>query len=383
MVRLRRLSSLGALAVLGAAMLAVLNPIAEPPRLSLVHQSQALLAQADETVDAYQAHALLASALELAQRATSTSPAGPAADLIAQANGRLNQIDRVVDVSPAMAVWLGPSGGNVVDLAVGDDALYTLDVVEGSVRAFSVDGRDQQPTPGTLLLRTGAPIGGGPRRLATPVAMRYLSSRPTEPGMLAIVDQARSVVQVGGDGSVNARALPGTDTWRELGALGSANGHLLVLDSGARRLLDYSLQSQRLADPPRLVLDGVSAPGLAFEKAAEIVGQGDTVFLRMDDGTLHRFDPQGGESVIAVRPPDGRRPILAGMAPDRVGGLYLADPANARILQTTADGQLLRQLRDAALAGVRQIQSSPDGRRLYGLVASGVLEFDIPDAVAP
>src|SRR5437899_9092465 len=46
-------------------------------------------------------------------------------------------------VNPAMAVRLGPSGGNVVDLAVGDDAVYTLDVVEGSVRAFALDATDQ------------------------------------------------------------------------------------------------------------------------------------------------------------------------------------------------------------------------------------------------
>jgi hypothetical protein len=36
-------------------------------------------------------------------------------------------------------------------------------------------------------------------------------------------------------------------------------------------------------------------------------------------------------------------------------------------------------LRDPALGGVRQLQSSPDGRRLYGLVASGVLVFDLPE----
>jgi hypothetical protein len=67
------------------------------------------------------------------------------------------------------------------------------------------------------------------------------------------------------------------------------------------------------------------------------------------------------------------------MTPDRSGGLYLADPVNARVVHTTADGTVLRELHDPALAGVRQIQSSPDGHRLFGLVASGVLVFDTPD----
>ena len=30
------------------------------------------------------------------------------------------------------------------------------------------------------------------------------------------------------------------------------------------------------------------------------------------------------------------------------------------------------------LAGLRQIQSSLDGQRIYGLVAAGVLVFDLP-----
>jgi hypothetical protein len=66
------------------------------------------------------------------------------------------------------------------------------------------------------------------------------------------------------------------------------------------------------------------------------------------------------------------------MATDRAGGLYLADPMGARILQVASDGRVIRELRDPALAGVTQIRSSRDGQRLFGLVASGVLVFDTP-----
>jgi hypothetical protein len=284
-------------------------------------------------------------------------------------------------VEPAMSVGLGSSGGNVVDLAVGDDALYTLDVVEASVRAFRLDARDQQPTPETLLVRSGAPIGPGQRRLAAPVAIEYLSGARPEQGVLAIVDQTRSVVQVGRDRAVSVRPVPSSASWRELGALGGdPDGHLFVLDSGARRLLEYPPLTQQLVDPPRILLDGVSAPNLAFDQAAQIVGEpGEQVYLRMDDGTLHRFDGQGTELPFSVQAPEGPVTTVSAVAPDRSGGLYLVDPTHARILHTTADGALLRQLRDPSLGGVRLIQSSPDGRRLYGLVASGVLVFDLPE----
>jgi len=59
----------------------------------------------------------------------------------------------------------------------------------------------------------------------------------------------------------------------------------------------------------------------------------------------------------------------------------LADPLGARVLHTTADGAILAQFRDPALAGVRQIQSTLDGHRLFGLVATGVLVFDLPEEI--
>jgi hypothetical protein len=379
-LRSRWLSPLVALALLGAAVTAALTPSTEPPRLALIHQAQALLLQANETVDVFDAHVLTQNALDLATRAASQSP-GEYSDFVAHINQKLDEIDRITPVTPSMAVRLGPSGRNVVDLAIGDDALYTLDVVESTVRTFGLDALDQQPTPDTLLVRAGAPMGPGSRRLATPVAIQYVGGARPDQGFLTIVDQSRTVVQVGHDRALTPRPLQTSASWRELGALGASNdGHFYVLDTGARRLLEYPLQSQRVVDPPRIVLDDAQAPGLAFERAVEIVGLQDAVYVRTDDGTMRRFDSQGNELPTQVRPPDGLPAVLSGIAPDRSGGLFLADPGHSRILHTTADGSLLRQLRDPALAGVRQIKTSVDGRRIYGLVTSGVLVFDVPGA---
>ncbi|MDQ6671090.1 MAG: hypothetical protein M3069_10115 [Chloroflexota bacterium] len=380
-VALRWASRLLAIVLLGAAALAALNSSPDLPRMASFHQAQALLAQADETSDPYQAHALTASALELLQSGTSGGPPQEEAALVARATSKLEAIDRVYRVWPEMAVRLGPSGANVVDLSIGEDTLYTLDVVEGTVREFALDARDQQPTPDTLLVRAGAPIGSGARPLAIPVAIQYLSGAQPDQGVLAIIDQARTVVQVGRDRTLSQRPVASSASWRELGALGSDNeGNLYVLDSGSRRLLEYTSLGQRPVDAPRLLLDDTLAPDLAFDRAAEIVPQQDDVYLRMDDGTLRHFDAQGRQKQFAVRPPDGAPSSVSAVAPDRSGGLYLVDTANARILQTTADGTVLRQLRDPALAGVRQIRSSLDGRRLYGLVTSGILVFDVPQS---
>jgi hypothetical protein len=377
-LRSRWVSPLIALALLAAAVTAALTPSTEPPRLVLIHQAQALLSQANETVDIFEAHALTQQALDMATRAASQSP-GEYNDFVAHISQKLDEIDRITPITPSMAVRLGPSGRNVVDLAIGDDALYTLDVIESTVRTFALDARDQQPTPDTLLVRAGAPMGPGSRRLATPVAIQYVGGARADQGFLTIVDDSRTVVQVGHDRALTPRPLQTSASWRGLGALGASNdGHFYVLDSGAHRLLEYPLQSQRVVDPPRVVLDDAQAPGLAFDRAVEIVGQQEFVYVRTDEGTLRRFDIQGNELPTQVRPPDGRPPVLSGIAPDRAGGLFLADPAHSRILHTTADGSVLRQLRDPALAGVRQIKTSLNGRRIYGLVTSGVMVFDVP-----
>jgi hypothetical protein len=276
-------------------------------------------------------------------------------------------------------VRFGPTGSNVVDLAVGAEGLYTLDVVESAVRRFAVDVLDQQPTPETLLVRKGAAVGAG--ALDTPVAIHFLPAAPGGAGALTIVDRSRTVVQVAADGSMVVRPLPSSGSWQRLGALGASNdGDLFVLDSGAQRLLEYAGAGQQLVDPPRALLDARWTADSSIDRAAEVLALRD-VYLRFDDGRVRRFDRDGNALNFAARPPDGRAGPIAALASDRAGGLFLADPAHARILHTTADGDFLRQLRAPALAGIRQLQSSLDGRRLFALVASGVLVFELPEEV--
>src|SRR5262249_32251434 len=116
-----------------------------------------------------------------------------------------------------------------------------------------------------------------------------------------------------------------------------------------------------------------------FEHVAQIVGaDANLVMGLLDDGRIHRFGADGSDEAVELRPVDGRPSAIRSMATDRSGGLFLADPTNARVLQITLDGSVVRELRDPTLGGVRQIQTSSDGSRLFALVATGILVFDIP-----
>ena len=288
-------------------------------------------------------------------------------------------VDRVDALSPRMAVRLGSAAANVVDLAVGDGAVYTLDVVEGAVRAYGLNSLEQQPEPETLLARAGTTLSGSTRQLAQPVAIEYLPGDSSSLGSLAIVDQSRALVQLTEEGSLSAREVPTSAAWQELGALGAGStGELLFLDSRGHQLLAYPVEHQALVDPPRLVFDDANAPVLGFERIAQVLGAADSFVLRMDDGSVNRLAPNGKEQSLRLPPVGGHSTPVSAIASDRVGGVYLADPVDARVVQTTLDGATRRQLRSPALAGVRAIDVSLDGRRLYALVATGVLVADIP-----
>jgi hypothetical protein len=87
-----------------------------------------------------------------------------------------------------------------------------------------------------------------------------------------------------------------------------------------------------------------------------------------------------------VRPPDGPPGPISGVVADPNGGLLLADPAGLRILQVAPDGSLLRELRDptgSGLAGVRGLELTADGDRLFALNASGVVTMDLPRLNSP
>jgi hypothetical protein len=228
-------------------------------------------------------------------------------------------------------------------------------------------------------MRKGAPVGA--RRLATPVAIEYVPRSAGAPGTLVVVDDARTVVQLGQDGAISTRTLPSSAAWRELGALGTdSEGGLYVLDSAAQRLLEYPRAGERLEDPPQLLFDAQALPGdTAWQRMAEVLPLQD-LYVRTDEGSVRRLDRAGHSLAYDVQPPDRPLAEVTGIAADRTGGLFLADPRNARVLQTTADGGFVRQLRHPMLAGVRELQSSPDGARLYALIPSGVLVLDVPPA---
>jgi hypothetical protein len=346
------------------------NPLAEPRHVSLSRQATALIQQAEESADLYEAHTLATQARKLVDEVARSDP-GDHAALVDRSTALLDQVDRVSWVTPRVLVRLGAASANVVDLAVSADTLYTLNTADGCVRRFDLDTLEQVPTPDTVVLHTGSLIGGRP--LEAPVAMEYVPG--SGEGALTVVDQARRVIQVKG-GSASVRPLPSSRAWQQLAGLASdAQGNLYVLDQQADhlQLLLYPGAGARMADPPRVLVD----PQLGLPEAASELLPLEDLFVIRDDGQVARYDRQGKPLPFNPVAPDGPLGHVASAAPDGGGGLFLADPQQSRILETAEDGSFVRQLRADDLVGLRALHLSPDGRALYGLSSDGILAIDL------
>ena len=356
--RFGRIAALAAVALTTIAVLAVASTLRDPIRVGLAQQAEALLDQAQLSRDAYAAHGFAEQARDLAAQAQQ-------AGLVQRATSALQEIDRVYSVDSLLVLRTGQGS---IDLAVAPDRLYLLDGEDGRIRTLGLDRLDQ-PAIELLSLRRGE----------KPVAIEYVVG--PDGGQLTVIDRMRNVVQIQADGAAIQRPLPSSLSWQELGAIGSdQSGNLYVLDSGARRLLMYPRANERLVDPPRPLLDARSAPTLAFEHIVQLTPL-DDLYVLQDDGSPHRLDRQGHERGFVVRPPDGGLGPVSAMTVDLAGGLYLADPTHARIVQTTADGRFVRQFRQPELGGIRQIHLARDGRQLFGLIPEGLLVLRLPAEV--
>jgi hypothetical protein len=362
-------------AFLGLTLLSTLgaspfNPMGESRNASLARQATALIQQAEESTDLYEAHALATNARDLAEQVATSEPSDHGA-LVDRSATVLDEIDHVTRVSPRLLVRLGSASADVVDMAVSADTLYTLDTAEGCIRGFNLNSLEQVPTPETVVLRAGSLVGGRP--LEAPVAIEYVRG-PGE-GALTVVDRSRRVIQLKG-GAASVRPLSSSHAWQQLAGLASdGQGNLYVLDQQPEhlQLLVYPSAGARLADPPRVLLDPQA--GLP-EAATELLPLQDLFMIR-DDGQVARYDRQGKPLPFEPIAPDGPLSHVVSVAPDNADGLFLADPDQGRIVETAADGTFVRQLQADDLAGVRSLHLSPDGRVLYGLGREGILAVDL------
>jgi hypothetical protein len=139
-----------------------------------------------------------------------------------------------------------------------------------------------------------------------------------------------------------------TDSWQYPQLVGSHSGRFYLLDSAANQIWRYLPTKNGYTSDPYAWL----------QAAVDLVGVrdmavGDDIFLLYADGAIQKLsgglpaafdisdwdEPPKGASAIFTRPPNDTQWI------------YVADPGNSRIVQSSKDGQFRRQFKMAGSSG--------------------------------
>ena len=264
------------------------------------------------------------------------------------------------DVAPPLAL-----GG----VQISEETAYLLDESGGRIFSVPLGGGDpsviyQAGQSYALIFQFKGPVAGQAISIAG-----YRDSRGVS---LTILDNNRHLYRYEPAEGVVALEIPNAEL------LGSADA--ITVDAGAIYLLDAEGGSiWRIAVQEDGSL-GAATPTIPRsdlrEATALAVSTG--IFVASADGRIRRFQ-DGAEQPFAVHDLD--RPLLvpASLAIGELSGLiYAADRGNNRIVVFNTQGELVAQIRDTLLSGVRAIIPDETNRRLYFVTADALLTSELP-----
>lgn len=381
-----RLSALAATlaALLLASVLLVLRPYAEPEHVVWAREAEELVVQALATRDRERAHQLLSRAETLARRAEQAAPE-PAytalAERIALAG---DEVDRIYRVRPTPLVLLAPGEAEVVgDFVLLGRDLLVQDLAARAVRRFPLDPGDSPPglAAGAVALQADQPVEGAP--VGAPVALASLPASEHHPPTAWTLDSTRSLLSLAAGREPLRLAPAERERWVRVGAMAGYDGALYLLDPARRVVLRYSVSGGG-ADRPLAVLDVRAAPDL--DRALDLAVGQSGLYLLFPEGVIRRFSPAGAQLSFAPQAPDRPLGVISsvrtGDGPDAV---YLADQDNARLVQVSATGAFVRQLRAPRgaddLEGLRRLALDGSGQVAVVLTERALLRLDLPSEI--
>lgn len=173
--------------------------------------------------------------------------------------------------------------------------------------------------------------------------------------------------------------LPASETWQYPITASGYRGNFYVLDPGLQQVLRYRTSGAGYTAPPEHYF---SAEKPDISSAIDMAIDG-FIYLLFEDGRVGKY--LSGESVSLTfsqmdKPLRQASAIYA--APDEEAQfLYLADPANGRVLRCNKEGQLIQQFiieGSDVLEKVQDIFVDEVGGRIYFLSSNQLFSLNIP-----
>ena len=327
------------------------------------------------TTDADAGRAALLNAQAALAEALDLRPLDPTAQTLRQEiDGALRQVNAII--RPAdLAVVLNFSTGVAPPLALaavetGADSVFVLDESGGRIFAMPLGGGDPQ-----VIFQRGAiyPVisaFSGPSA-GNPLAMHW--SRNTGIAALTILDDNGWLYRYTEAGGVDALPLPNAEVLAGVRSVAVGEDGIYLLDSGGGMIWRIPVQADGTLSP---ALPAIARRDLS--QAIALTVNGDSLFTGGADGRIRRFtggEEQGYPLVNLDRPLLISASLIAA---NRSGLVFAVDRGNDRVLVLTNGGELVAQLRDPLLAGLRGVALNETQERIYFVTADTFLTAPLP-----
>ncbi|HJN92324.1 MAG TPA: hypothetical protein QGF05_06320 [Dehalococcoidia bacterium] len=210
-----------------------------------------------------------------------------------------------------------------------------------------------------------------------PIAVEWTATSLS--ASLTILDDSGSLFRFSEAGGTEAFRIPNVEV------LGSADGltvdtaSILLLDAAGGVVWRFPILPDGSLDSGRTAI-GRKELGEATDLAIAPDSAGGTIFISSSDGRIRRFvdGRDQGFPLTLDRPLLVPASLVIAQAANL---LYIVDRGNDRILIVSLGGEVLLQIRDARLAGVRGIFIDELDQQIYYVTASTLLVSAMPEAL--
>ena len=356
------------------------------PATALYANAQSLYEQARRAPDAPGAREQLDTARQQLQSSLRLREDARTRALLAEVQGELDRIDRVVRLPAATPlIDLAPLGpeASVTRVIVSGTDIYILDVGGARLLRYQLaaDGALQSPDP-TVLLQRGQQVAN--RVVGALVNMAWVGAGGprTDPGLI-VVESGRTFVTYNPTAQLGRIVPAESMRWSAITAMTGYQGIVYLVDPDRPALLEYRPTRGGYEGAPTAPLG--SGSGLDWPQIVDLSADANSFYILQGNGLLRKFAREGGQP----QPFDGRVPdnLRAPVAVTLVGSgvaeaVYVADAGNERVVQYSPDGVYQRQFR--APLDTPQFQGLRDvlidvNNRLYVLTTRGLYRFDLPE----
>lgn len=362
------------------AMLYMRNRANEAQITQALDGAAAVLTQAEAAQDDTLAAQRLGEARDLLDKARSLQPADPRiADLQTRYQALQDRIQKVTPLYGLVPLWDFKTDGQQLDrvLASGD-SLFVLDRGAHATYRFtrSTLGDSVNP-PGDPIISKGQTV----KDLAVSelVDLTWVEAAgANQRSKLVALDTAKSLISYDVTWGADRLPLGGREKLIQPQLISGYGGNLYIADPGASQIWRYRPGATGFEAEPEPYFADDRRVNMAGLQALAIDGN---VWLLFADGQALKFFAGEQRALVWQGFPDPLNAPTALAVPQEGDRLYIADAGNGRIVETTKDGQFLRQFRardSEDLRSVRSLFIDEAGAMFYILTADKLFKADVP-----